>query len=185
MSRIGRKPIVIDPGVTVSIKDGEIVVVGPKGQLNLKKISGVKIDILANSVEIKPESDSPDTSLVGLCRSLIQNAITGVTKGWSKSLELVGVGFRAQNKGADLELHVGFSHPVVVVAPQGITFAIVENKITVSGSDKYLVGEIAASVKRIKPPEPYKGKGIRYVGEVIRKKLGKAAKAVGGAAGAK
>jgi large subunit ribosomal protein L6 len=185
MSRIGKKPIIIEPGVTFSQKDGSYIVTGPKGTLTIPVIPGATIEVNGTNLDVKSEQGEENTSVMGLCRSLVQNAVTGVTKGWTKTLELVGVGFRAQTSGNDLVLNVGFSHQVTIKAPSGITFSIVENKITVSGADKYLVGEVAASVKRVKPPEPYKGKGIRYAGEVIRKKLGKAAKAVGGAPGAK
>lgn len=185
MSRIGNKPITIEPGVTVTASEAGYTVVGPKGQLMVNAINGIKVEINGNVIEIKTSNNDGTSNLIGLGRTLISNAIIGVSRGWTKSLELVGVGFRAANQGNDLVLNVGFSHPVTIPAPKGITFTIVENKITVSGVDRYVVGEVAASVKRVKPPEPYKGKGIRYEGEVIRKKLGKAAKAVGGAAGAK
>lgn len=184
MSRIGKKPITFESDVSVTVQKDGVLVAGPKGQLLVVLVPGVTVAVVGKTVEVKQKGDSKDSSLVGLCRSLIQNAVVGVTKGWSKTLELVGVGFRAQLEGTALVLHVGFSHPVKIEAPDGISFAITENKITVTGADKYLVGDIAASVKRVKKPEPYKGKGIRYLGEVIRKKLGKAAKTVG-AAGAK
>lgn len=182
MSKIRKKPIIKDPSVTVTVKDRIVTVQGAKGQLSIQLPPEVTIVEDGNQFEVETK-DEKQNHLVGLTRSLIQNAILGVTKGWSKTLELVGVGYRAQTTGNALQLHLGFSHAIDIQAPEGISFQVVENKITVLGKDKYLVGELAAKIRRLKPPEPYKGKGIHYVGEYIRKKAGKAAKAVGGAAG--
>ena len=179
MSRIGKKPITIEPEVTVTYKDGTVQVAGPKGQLDIKLPKGIIVTTADKQLELK-STQSSLSNLAGLFRSLIQNAITGVKTGWTKTLELVGVGFRGETSGNELILNLGFSHPVKIVAPPNISFQVTEGKITVSGIDKYVVGEVAAKIRKIKPPEPYKVKGIRYTGEYIRKKLGKAAKAVGG-----
>lgn len=181
MTRIGKKPILIDPEIKISQSEGKIFVEGPQGKLELSVPDILELNTSANSIEISLKKGQNGRDIHGLFRSLLQNAVSGVKTSWTKTLELVGVGFRAQSNGSELELNVGFSHPVKIPAPKGISFKVVENKITVIGPDKYLVGEVAASVRRVKPPEPYKGKGIRYDKEVIRKKLGKAAKAVGGA----
>lgn len=186
MSRIGKKPITIEEGVNVTVENHTVKVVGPKGNVEVSLPEGVAIKVSGNQVEIQIAGQDRLIPLQGLSRSLVSNAIYGVKTGWSKTLELVGVGFRAQTDGRELTMNLGFSHPVKITAPEGVNFAVSENKITVMGADKYLVGEIAASIRRVKKPEPYKGKGIKYVGEYIRKKLGKAAKAVGGGvAGAK
>lgn len=185
MARMAKKPILIDAGVTATLTgDGKMQITGPKGQLEIVVPQTVKVNLHDNMIEVSTLGEE-ETNLQGLVSSLIKNALVGVTKEWSKSLELIGVGFRAQTTGAELILNVGFSHPVKITAPNGITFTVSENLITVSGADKYAVGEVAARVKRVKPAEPYKGKGIKYQGEVIRRKLGKAAKTVGAAAGAK
>lgn len=184
MSRIGQKPILIPNGVNVSPQDGVLDIVGPKGKISVKLNKGIKAEIEGNQIKIIPKKEHAYfMALSGLDRTLIFNAIQGVTNLWSKSLELVGVGFRAKTTGQELTLSLGFSHPVNITAPDGITFAVADNKITVSGVDKYLVGEEAAKIRRLKKPEPYKGKGVRYVGEIVRKKAGKA-KALGGAPGA-
>jgi large subunit ribosomal protein L6 len=184
MSRLGKKPITIPAGVTLSQEGAKLKVKGTKGEMEIDLIPQVTVSI-ENGAALLTLGNSKDSNLQGLYRSLILNAITGTTSGWTKQLELVGVGYRAVVQGANLVLSLGYSHPVPVAAPKGITFAVAENKITVAGADKRLVGEVAAGIRRLKPPEPYKGKGIKYAGEHIRKKLGKAAKAVGGAAGAK
>ncbi|MBM3283354.1 50S ribosomal protein L6 [Candidatus Gottesmanbacteria bacterium] len=183
MSRIGKKPIIIDKDLKLAIEDQKVTVSGPNGKIDLKIPAELTVVYSGSQVEIRAV-DSSVANIQGLFRSLLQNAITGVKSLWNKKLELVGVGFRAQTSGSELVLDLGLSHPVKVKAPDGITFRVEENKIIVSGMDKQLVGQIAALIRKIKPPEPYKGKGIRYEGEYIRKKLGKAAKAVG-AIGAK
>jgi large subunit ribosomal protein L6 len=184
MSRIGKKIIELPQGINLSVNGNTITVSGPKGQMIVEVTPGITLQIEGNKINVKTE-EKGKASLQGLFRSQIQNAVTGVFTGWTKTLELVGVGYRAQTTGSELILNLGFSHAVKIVAPKGLTFSVNENKIMVSGADKYMVGEISAKIRRLKPPEPYKGKGIRYFGEVIRKKLGKAAKAVGGAGGAK
>ncbi|MBI3955118.1 50S ribosomal protein L6 [Candidatus Gottesmanbacteria bacterium] len=185
MSRIGKQPIVIENDIKLVYKNNQLEVVGPKGRLTLAIHPLVILSITPSEVKVSLNKRAETTALQGLYRTLIQNAVKGVKDGWTKQLELVGVGFRAQTTGSELTLSLGFSHPVIIKATEGITFAVTENKITVNGSDKYMVGEIAATIRKLKPPEPYKGKGIRYQGEHIRKKLGKAAKTVGGAGGAK
>lgn len=181
MSRIGKKPIIItDKDVQVLCGDGKISFSGPKGKAELTIPKSIQVKQNDSQIDVLL-SDPKDSNIHGLFRSEISNAIHGVKSGWNKTLELVGVGYRAETSGSQLTVHVGFSHPVKIDAPAGVTFQVNENKITVNGVNKYMVGEIAARIRRIKPPEPYKGKGIRYEGEFIRKKLGKAAKAVGGA----
>ncbi len=185
MTRIGRKPIDIKPDVKITQTEGFIVVEGPQGKLILPIPEQVVVKTGDKLAEVAEKNEGTARNIHGLFRSLLSNAIVGVVTPWTKSLELVGVGYRAQTDGKQLELNLGFSHPVKITAPEGITFKVAENKIIVTGVDKYLVGEEAAKIHKLKPPEPYKGKGIRYEKELIRKKLGKAAKAVGGAAGAK
>lgn len=183
MSRIGAKPIKIPEGVTVQ-KDGSLVtVVGPKGSLSSAFRPEIEIKIEGNNISVERKGETPKAkSLHGLTRTLVENMILGVTQGWNKGLELIGVGYRAVVEANTLVLNVGFSHQVKFPAPTGITFTVSENtKVNVSGVDKQLVGETAAQIRRIRPPEPYKGKGIRYIGEVVRRKAGKAAKAVGAA----
>ncbi len=186
MRRIGIKPIKIPEGVTVAVEKNLVTVTGPKGTLSQSFRPEVKIAIDANQVIVERKGDTPKAkSLHGLSRTLLENMCLGVTSGWNKGLELVGVGYKAVVEEGNLVLSVGFSHPVKYPSPAGITFQVVENtKINVQGFDKQLVGETAAQIRRIRPPEPYKGKGIRYIGEVIRRKAGKAAaKAVGAATG--
>jgi large subunit ribosomal protein L6 len=180
MSKIGKKPITILDGATLSIEGQEVKVNGPKGSLTFSIPAEITATI-ENGVITISEKESTDNSsaLSGLTRALIANMITGVSKGFEKKLELSGVGYRAQAAGNVLTLSVGFSHPVKITADPSISFAVDENIITVSGMDKMLVGNIAAKVREIRPPEPYKGKGIKYQGERIRRKVGKAAKAVG------
>lgn len=177
MSRIGRQPVNIPEGVTVDIKQDKVEVRGPKGILTVplaKRIAVAK----ENSVLIvtSKSSSAKDKAMHGTIRSLLANAIVGVTKGWSKTLELVGVGYRASLEGKNLILNVGYSHPVRVSIPEDLSIEVKKNKITVSGIDKQLVGELAAQIRRVRPPDSYKGKGIRYQGEKIRLKPGKAAK---------
>lgn len=184
MSRIGNTPVLVPNGVTVEVTDSLVSVKGPKGELEVSLPTGVTValdgEILTAS---RKRNDLETKANHGTVVARIKNAIAGVTSGWTKQLELSGVGYRAELAGANLKLTVGFSHPVIVTPPPGITFTISEGKIMVSGIDKYLVGQVAANIRVIKPPEPYKGKGIKYVGEHIRKKPGKSAKAVGGAPG--
>lgn len=186
MSRIGNAPIIIPAGVEVSKTGHTVSVKGPKGVLAIDLDPSVSLEIEGNIVNVKRKSDQKKVrALHGLTRSLIANMVTGVNELWSKNLELVGVGFRAQSTGDKIVLNVGYSHPVEVVAPEGITFEVKDNtKIKVSGISKQLVGQVAANLKKVRKPDVYKGKGIRYAGEYIKKKVGKSAK-VGGAAGGK
>ncbi len=178
MSRIGKKPIEIPAGVDVSINGQTVSVKGPKGKLATTlhpHITIVKDGSIMN-VSIADEKEKSDRALWGLSTTLVNNMIIGVTKGYEKKLELVGVGYRAAMQGADLKVEVGYSHPVIFKMPAGITVTAEKTMITISGFDKQLVGEMAAQIRRIRPPEPYKGKGIKYEGEQIRRKAGKAAK---------
>lgn len=185
MSRIGDAPILIVSGVTVEKTGKTLLVNGPKGNLKIEVNPAITVEVEGEKVIVKRKSEEKTVkALHGLTRSLIANMVKGVSEGWSKNLELVGVGFRAQNVGNKLTLNVGYSHPVEVDAPEGITFEVVDNiKIKVSGADKQLVGQISANIKKVRIPDVYKGKGIRYEGEYIRKKLGKTGKigAVGAA----
>lgn len=184
MSRIGLKPVEIPEGVKVNLNNQLVSVEGPKGKLEWLADRRLKISISENKLEVARSNDDGKTRAVhGTTRQLIDNMINGVTKGWQKTLEIQGTGFRAALSGQDLTLSLGFSHPVKVTAPVEITFSVVENKITVSGIDRSKVGQMAANLRAIKPPDPYRGKGIRYEGEQIKLKPGKQAKAgaVGGA----
>lgn len=188
MSRIGNAPILIPSGVTIEKSGQNIVVNGSKGSLSMDVDHEIKIEIEEDKVMFKRKNDQKRVrALHGLWRSLVANMVAGVSGGWSKSLELVGVGFRAETDGNKLTLNVGYSHPVNVLAPEGIAFEVFDNtKIKVTGIDKQLVGQIAANIKKIRVPDVYKGKGIRYEGEYLRKKPGKSAKigvGVPGAAG--
>lgn len=185
MSKIAKIPVPIKEGVTVSFEQGSIKVSGSKGNLIFKIPEGINAEISEGKVVIsqKKKNDMETRSLFGLTRSLISNMVKGVSVGFEKKLELSGVGYRAQAAGNTLTLFVGFSHPVVI-KDENVNFAVEENVITVSGVDKIKVGDIAAKVRSIRPPEPYKGKGIKYQNERIRRKAGKAAKAIG-AVGAK
>ncbi len=178
MSKIGQKPILIPAGVTVTIDGRELTVTGPKGTLNLTVRPEVKVQVLDNEITLERKSESKIAkSMHGLVRSLIFNMVSGVSETWKKELELIGVGYRANVQGNKLVLSLGYSHPVEFIAPQGIEFATAENRVIVSGIDKTLVGQVAADIRKKRKPEPYKGKGIRYVGEYVRRKSGKAAKA--------
>jgi len=178
MSRIGKEPIAVPAGVEVSVDGSRVSVKGPRGQLQQSFHPDMRILLEDGTVRVERPSDERDhRSLHGLTRTLIANMVEGVTQGYEKRLEIVGVGYRAVLKGADLELAVGFSHPVSFRPPEGIEFEVpAPNRIVIRGIDKQLVGEIAANVRKVRKPEPYKGKGIRYEGERVRKKAGKAAK---------
>ncbi len=178
MSRVGNNPIQIPEGVEVRVEGAKVNVKGPKGELTREFDSRMKIEQADNVVKVvRPNDEREVVAMHGLTRSLLNNMVEGVSKGFEKKLELTGVGYRAMLKGRDLELQLGYSHPVVVKAPEGITFeAPSQEEIFVKGIDKQLVGEIAANIRKQRPPEPYKGKGIKYEGEHIRRKLGKAAK---------
>ncbi len=177
MSRIGRMPIAIPNGVDVALKDSEVTVKGPKGQLTMTVVPGITVTREDNALRIARPSDEGDyPALHGLTRSLIANMVEGVVKGYEKALDIVGVGYRAQKAGQKLNIFVGFTHPVEVEPPPSIEFAVEgQNRIVVRGPNKQLVGDTAARIRRIRPPDAYKGKGIRYAGEHIRLKPGKAA----------
>lgn len=179
MSRIGKQPVTVPSGVTVTINGSDVQVKGPKGQLERTFSDLVAIDQKDNVVTVtRNDEEDPESNVMqGLVRALINNMVVGVSQGYEKKLELTGVGYRAQLKGKALELTVGFSHPVDYEAPENITFEVPDNThITVKGISKEQVGQVAAEVRMTRPPEPYKGKGIHYEGEHIRRKLGKAAK---------
>ncbi len=171
-------PIDIPGGVEVKIDGQAVTVKGPKGELSLTVASPIEVAIEDNQVVVtRPDDERASRSLHGLTRTLIANQIIGVTQGYSKGLEVVGTGYRVQAKGEGVEFSLGFSHPVTVNPPAGITFTVEgNNKLTVSGIDKQAVGEVAANIRKIRKPEPYKGKGVRYAGEVVRRKAGKAGK---------
>jgi large subunit ribosomal protein L6 len=182
VSRIGKKPVAIVQGVKVHLAAQEIKVSGPKGELNATVHPDISVEVADNQVILKRHSDEKKyKALHGLWRALVQNMVTGVTSGYTRKLELVGVGYRAELKGKKLQLLLGFSHPILFAAPEGITIeAPTQTNITISGIDKTLVGQVAAKIRSFRPPEPYKGKGVKYEGERIRRKAGKAA-AAGGA----
>jgi large subunit ribosomal protein L6 len=177
MSRIGKQPIELPSGVNVAISPGRVQVNGPLGELSQNVPARMQIDQDDGTLVVKrPTERGDDRALHGLTRSLVANMVEGVTKGFEKRLELQGVGYRAALRGTDLELNVGFSHPVVIKPPQGISFEVPDaTTVLVRGIDKQQVGEIAAQVRKVRPPEPYKGKGIRYEGEYVRRKVGKRA----------
>jgi len=175
MSRIGRQPIEIPSGVSVSLSPGRVMVNGPLGELSQQVPDRMKIEQENGSVTVtRPTERGDDRALHGLTRSLIANMVEGVMNGFSKRLEIQGVGYRAALRGADLELNVGYSHSVVLKAPQGITFEVpTPTEVIVKGIDKQQVGQTAAEVRKVRPPEPYKGKGIKYSTETVRRKEGK------------
>ena len=177
MSRIGKKPVPVPSGVTVSVDSQSVVVKGPKGELSLVLPGEVDIAQEGEQIVVTRQSDSRTArSCHGLSRTLIANMVEGVSKGFVRKLQLQGVGYRAQVKGRDLVLNVGYSHPVEITPPDGVQFAIEDKGVTVvvSGYDKEVVGNISAQIRAVRPPEPYKGKGIRYENEVVRRKAGKA-----------
>jgi large subunit ribosomal protein L6 len=179
MSRIGRQPIEIPSGVEVDVASDQLVTVkGPRGTLTQRVHPEMRVIRDDGSIRVeRPSDEGPHRSLHGLTRTLIANMVEGVTKGYEKRLAIVGVGYRAAMKGKDLEVQVGYSHPVTVAAPEGIEFETPSpTSIVVRGNDKQQVGEVAANIRKIRKPEPYKGKGIRYENEYVRKKAGKAAK---------
>jgi large subunit ribosomal protein L6 len=186
MSRIGRKPIAVPSGVTVTPQNGHLLVEGPKGKLSIALPSSISVAAEAHEILVTRSGEAAaDRAMHGLYRALIANMVHGVVTGFSKELEIVGVGYRAQLQGKQLQLHVGFSHPVLVPLPEGITVEVPKpTSVLVKGIDKQLVGQFAANLRRIAPPEPYKGKGIKYADEVIRRKAGKAATGAGAKASA-
>jgi large subunit ribosomal protein L6 len=178
MSRIGKMPIPVPAGVEVKIDGSNVAVKGPKGQLQLVVAEPIKVALEDSSVVVtRPDDERLSRSLHGLTRTLISNQIIGVTDGYTKSLDIVGTGYRVTAKGSDIEFALGYSHPILVKAPAGITFTVEgNNKVVVSGIDKQAVGEVAANLRKLRKPEPYKGKGVRYTGENVRRKAGKSGK---------
>jgi large subunit ribosomal protein L6 len=177
MSRIGRRPIEVPAGVTVSVDPGRVMVAGPLGTLEQHVPARMQIEQGDGVINVsRPTERGEDRALHGLTRTLIANMVEGVTKGFEKRLEIQGVGYRAALRGTDLELNVGFSHPVVIKPRTGITFEVpAPTQVVVKGTDKQVVGQTASEVRSVRPPEPYKGKGIRYEGEYVRRKVGKRA----------
>ena len=178
MSRIGRMPVTIPGGVDVTINGREVTVTGPKGKLSLEVAEPIEVSQRDGVITVtRPNDEGNIRALHGLSRSLVANMVTGVTEGYRKTLEIVGVGYRVQARGSDLEFSLGFSHPVTVVPPEGITFRVeAPTRFVVEGIDKQKVGEIAAQIRKLRKPDPYKGKGVRYQGEQVRRKVGKAGK---------
>jgi large subunit ribosomal protein L6 len=178
MSRIGRAPIPIPEGVTVEITGQKVVVTGPRGELRHTIVEPIRINREDDGTLLvtRPTDRGPHRALHGLSRTLVANMVEGVSNGYERQLEIVGVGYRAQLKGATLEMAVGYSHPVTIEPPEGIAFDVpVPTQVVVRGIDKQAVGQIAAKIRQVRPPEPYKGKGIRYAGEAVRRKVGKRA----------
>jgi len=179
MSRIGRLPISVPAGVSVDVDGAAVTVKGPKGTLNHTVAAPIQVERQDDGtfVVTRPDDERASRSLHGLTRTLVNNMVIGVTDGYSKSLEIVGTGYRVAAKGNSLEFALGFSHPVIIEAPEGISFAVeTPTKFSVSGIDKQQVGEVAATLRKLRKPDPYKGKGVRYAGEVVRRKAGKAGK---------
>ncbi|MGH7607171.1 MAG: 50S ribosomal protein L6 [Gemmatimonadales bacterium] len=179
MSRIGRKPIPLPPGVTASIDGRRMTVKGPKGEISRTLALDMGVAVEAQTITVtRPSDETRHKALHGLTRTLVANMVEGVTQGFSKSLEIQGVGYKAEAKPFGVQLVVGYSHPVVYRAPQGIKISVANNvQVKVEGVDKELVGQVAAELRNVRPPEPYKGKGIRYAGEQVRRKAGKTAQA--------
>jgi len=178
MSRIGKKPVALPKGVKVTIHGAEAVVEGTKGTLRCPIHAGITVDVQADSINLTRVSDEAQyRAFHGLTRALINNAVLGVTTGWKKELDIVGVGYKAAMEGTSLRLDLGYSHPINYNAPEGITIAVEKNThLTVTGIDRQLVGQVAADIRKFRKPEPYKGKGVQYTGEVIRRKAGKTGK---------
>ena len=178
MSRIGRLPVAIPSGVDITIDGQAVRVKGPKGELSHVVAEPITVEKGESSVEVKrPNDERQARALHGLTRSLINNMVLGVTEGYEKKMEIHGTGYRVANKGGNLEFALGYSHPITVEAPEGISFAVeTPTRFSVQGIDKQLVGEVAANIRKLRKPDPYKGKGVRYSGEHIRRKVGKAGK---------
>ena len=178
MSRIGRLPITLPAGVDVAIDGRTVTVTGPKGTLSHTVVEPITVSREDGAITVaRPDDERESKAMHGLSRTLIANMVTGVTNGYSKTLEIVGTGYRVTPRGTDLEFALGFSHPVLVTAPEGINFRVETNtRFVVEGIDKQKVGEVAANIRKLRRPDPYKGKGVRYQGEVIRRKAGKAGK---------
>ena len=176
MSRIGKQPVPIPSGVTLDVSDREVSVTGPKGSLSETLPVGISLEVADGEARVtRPDDTGPNRSKHGLARALLANMVTGVTDGFVKELEIQGVGYRAEVKGKTLALTLGFSHPVELAIPEGLKVAVAENRIRIEGADRGRVGQFASNVREVRAPEPYKGKGVRYVGEQIRRKVGKAA----------
>jgi large subunit ribosomal protein L6 len=178
MSRIGRLPITVPGGVDVAVDGRAVTVKGPKGSLALEVATPIEVAREGDTLLVsRPDDERTSRALHGLTRSLIANMVVGVTQGYEKKLEIVGTGYRVTAKGSDMEFALGYSHPILVAPPQGVTFTVeAPTRFTVSGIDKQQVGEVAANLRKLRKPDPYKGKGVRYAGEVIRRKVGKAGK---------
>ena len=178
MSRIGRMPVVVPSGVDVTISGRDVTVKGPKGTLSVQVAVPIEVTHDDGTITVtRPSDEGEIRALHGLSRSLIANMVTGVTAGYAKTLEIVGVGYRVQARGRDLEFSLGFSHPVLVSPPDGVSFRVeTPTRFVVEGIDKQRVGEVAANIRKLRKPDPYKGKGVRYAGEQIRRKAGKAGK---------
>ena len=178
MSRIGKKPVTLPKGVKVTVNGAEAVVEGAKGTILCPVPKGISLDIQADSITLVRANEEAQTrAFHGLTRALLQNAVTGVTEGWKKELDIVGVGYKAAMEGAKLRLDLGFSHPIFYDAPAGIAIAVEKNThVIVTGFDRQVVGQVAADIRKFRKPEPYKGKGVQYTGEVIRRKAGKTGK---------
>jgi len=180
VSRIGKMPVSLPKGVTLQVDQGNVVTVqGPKGKLEQQIPAVIAVELVGNEVQLKRPSDAkPHRALHGLSRALVNNMVLGVSAGFTRILDVEGVGYRASMFGKDLVVMVGYSHPIQVVAPAGIAFEVDKpgRQITISGIDKQLVGQMAAQIRELRPPEPYKGKGIRYRGEIVRQKAGKSGK---------
>ena len=177
MSRVGKEPVTIPDGVKVSIDSGLITAKGPQGSVSEKLLEGIPVDVSDGLVTVKRAGDSGDLRAKhGLMRALIANAVQGVSTGFSKQLEIQGVGYRAQLRGKEIHLALGYSHPIVYPVPEGIEVEVDEkaNRIEIKGANRQMVGQVAAEIRRLRPPEPYKGKGIRYSGEQVKRKVGKA-----------
>ena len=178
MSRIGKNPISVPSGVEVKVDGQDVAVKGPKGELSVTIAEPITVSLEDGVITVaRPDEERESRSLHGLSRTLINNMIVGVTDGYSKALEIVGTGYRVLAKGSNLEFALGYSHPIVVEPPEGISFSVYgQTKVAVHGIDKQLVGETAANIRKLRKPEPYKGKGVRYAGEIVRRKVGKAGK---------
>lgn len=178
MSRIGKNPVVVPSSVTATVNGQDVTVKGPKGELSLTVAAPIAVSLEENEIVVKrPDDNRKNRSLHGLSRSLINNMIIGVTEGYNIKMEIFGVGYRVAKKGKDLEFSLGYSHPVLIEAPEGITFDVDgTTKLSISGIDKQKVGQVAAVIRRLRKDDPYKGKGIRYEGEQIRRKVGKTGK---------
>jgi large subunit ribosomal protein L6 len=178
MSRIGRLPILVPSGVDISLNGPDIVVTGPRGTLSHSIAEPIAVSVREGQLLVtRPDDERRSRALHGLTRTLVANMVAGVTSGYSKTLEIVGVGYRVQARGTDLEFALGFSHPVPVKAPEGIRFEVqTPTRFVIHGIDKQQVGEVAAKIRRLRKPDPYKGKGVRYQGEVVRRKVGKSGK---------